>query len=307
MRAPDSPAGRSSGVSALTRGVLASVAASVMFGALFFLARELRVLSADVFFAWRVVATLPVVAVLFTVVDGWREVAAVLRRLRRRPLLVLVLVADGLLLGVQLWIFGWAPQTGHGLEAALGYLLLPLVMVVAGLALHSERLSLLRALAVAAAAVGVLFALLAAGGIAPVTAVVALGYPLYFVLRRRARLDTMGAFGLELVVLLPVAVWFLVGEDGAAPLAASPWLVLGVLLLGVISGVALFLYLAASRALSFGLFGLLTYLEPVLLIVVAVLLLGERLTAIDALVYGPIVLALVLLGIEPLRRRPASP
>lgn len=47
-------------------------------------------------------------------------------------------------------------------------------------------------------------------------------------------------------------------------------------LLGVVSAVALALYMAASRWLTMGLFGLLSYVEPVLLVLVA-LLLGERL------------------------------
>lgn len=275
--------------------------ASGLFGALFLLARELRVLPADVFFAWRVVATVPVVAVLFTATRAWADVTALLRRIRRAPALALVAILDALLLGVQIWLFGWAPQTGHGLEAALGYLLLPLVMVLAGLTLHRERLSLLRSLAVAAAALGVVAALVAAGGLSPVTVLVALGYPVYFTIRRRARLDSPGAFLLELVVLTPIAGWFLASEHGAAPLGAAPVLIGGVVLLGAVSGTALVLYLAASRALGFGLFGLLTYLEPVLLIVVAVTLLGERLTPTDGLVYGPIALALILLAVEPLR------
>lgn len=302
----DSGAEGHHGASALTRGVVASVAASVLFGALFFLAKELRVLDADVFFAWRVIATLPVVAVLFTVFGGWRDVGAILTRVRRAPALVLVLVVDALLLGVQLWIFGWAPQTGHGLEAALGYLLLPLVMVVVGVALHSERLSLLRVLAVACAVIGVVAAIVVAGGVSPVTVVVALGYPLYFVLRRRARLDTTGSFSLELVILLPIAVWFLATQHGLAPLVASPALIVGVALLGIVSGAALSLYLHASSVLPFGLFGLLTYLEPVLLIAVSALLLGEPLTVADAFVYGPIAAALVLLAIEPFRRPSVS-
>lgn len=295
---------RRSGGAPLGRGVTASVVASVLFGVIFLLARALRALPADVFFGWRVLSTLPIVALLFLATGRWRDVAALLVRLRRRPALVLVLILDGLMLGLQLWLFGWAPQTGHGLDAALGYLLLPLVMVLVGLALHRERMTLLRIGAVAAVAVGVLAALVSAGGLSPVTLAVALGYPIYFTGRRRFSLDTPAAFLLELVVLVPFAMWFLATERGAGRLATAPVLIGGVVLLGLLSGVALALYLAASKALGFGLFGLLTYLEPVLLVVVAVAVLGERLTSMDALVYGPIALALVLLAVEPFSTRP---
>ena len=284
------------------RGVLVSVVASFLFAALFFLPPLLEPFEANEIFAWRVIATVPVLAALVGVFGWWRDVRDIALRLARRPLLVLVIVLDGLLLSVQLWLFGWAPQTGHGLELALGYLLMPLAMVVVGVVLHRERLAPLRIAAVAAAAVGVTAAIVVAGGLSWATVAVALGYPVYFAIRRRAGLDSIGAFCFELLVLVPVAVVLALQPSSLDVLAAHPQLGWGILLLGVIGGVALVLYLVASRLLSFGVFGLLSYPEPVLLVLVAVLLLGESLTLTDVFVYGPIVLALVLLGLETVRR-----
>ena len=75
--------------------------------------------------------------------------------------------------------------------------------------------------------------------------------------------------------MLPVAAWFVLREPSTLPVVvahAKLWAL--VPLLGVVSAVALALYMAASRLLPMGLFGLLTYVEPVLLVLVA-LLLGE--------------------------------
>lgn len=284
------------------RGVLVSVVASFLFAALFFLPPLLEPFEANEIFAWRVIATVPVLAALVGVFGWWRDVRDIAVRLARRPTLILVVVLDGLLLSVQLWLFGWAPQTGHGLELALGYLLMPLAMVVVGVVLHRERLAPLRIAAVAAAAIGVTAAIVVAGGLSWATIAVAVGYPVYFAIRRRAGLDSIGAFCFELLVLVPVAVVLALQPSSLDVLAAHPQLGWGILLLGVIGGVALVLYLVASRLLSFGVFGLLSYLEPVLLVLVAVLLLGESLTLTDVFVYGPIVLALVLLGLETARR-----
>lgn len=286
------------------RGVLVSVVASFLFAALFFLPPLLEPFGANEIFAWRVIATVPVLATLIAVFGWWRDVRDIAVRLARRPLLVLVVVLDGLLLSLQLWLFGWAPQTGHGLELALGYLLMPLAMVVVGVVLHRERLAPLRIAAVVAAAIGVTAAIVVAGGLSWATIAVAVGYPVYFAIRRRAGLDSIGAFCFELAVLVPVAVVLALQPSSLAILAAHPQLGWGIVLLGVIGGVALVLYLVASRLLSFGVFGLLSYLEPVLLVLVAVLLLGESLTLADGFVYGPIVVALVFLGLETVRRPP---
>ena len=54
---------------------------------------------------------------------------------------------------------------------------------------------------------------------------------------------------------------------------------------------------SASRLLPFSLFGLLSYVEPVLLVAVA-LLLGDSLEAGQWLTYGPIWLAVAVLVLE---------
>lgn len=287
-------------------GVAASVGASVLFGVLFLLPPMLAPLDGLEIVAWRVLATLPVLALLFGLTVGLRDVARVLWRIRRRPVLALVLVVDAGLLSVQLWLFGWAPIAGHGLETATGYLLLPLAMVLVGVVLHGERLSRIRGAAVVAAAVGVVAALALGGAVGAATALVALGYPIYFDLRRRFALDGPGSTLLEQAVLVPVAAAVLVGSGSAGTIDATAEHAPVLLLLGVVSGVALWMYLSASRLLPFGLFGLLTYVEPVLLVVVSTLLLGEAVGSGDALVYGPIAVALVLLVVEQRRARSRS-
>ena len=128
------------------------------------------------------------------------------------------------------------------------------------------------------------------------TAAIALGYPLYFACRRRAALDTLPAFLGELVVLLPVAAVVLAQPHAGSALAGHPDRLGSVLLLAALGSVAFVLYLGASSRLPFGVFGLLTYLEPALLVVVSTTALGEPLQAGDALTFGPIAVALLLLA-----------
>ncbi|MBD7958348.1 EamA family transporter RarD [Microbacterium sp. Sa4CUA7] len=276
--------------------MVASLIASVLFGVLFFLPPLVSPLEANSIFAWRIFITLPLVAAALLLSRRMPDVQRILRRVRARPLLAVVIVCNGLLLGVQLWLFGWAPLSGHGLDVALGYLLLPLMMVIVGRVLHGDALPPLRLGAVIAAAVGVVFAVALTGQISAATLIVMLGYPVYFELRGRFGLNSPGALALELTALLPVAVWFAFGQTW--PATDTPRIIVGLLAIGLVSAVALLLYLRASELLPFGLFGMLSYVEPVLLTVVAVALLGETMTAADLLVYGPITLALVLLCVE---------
>ncbi|GAB3119256.1 EamA family transporter RarD [Glaciibacter psychrotolerans] len=297
------------GMTPTSRGVVASVVASALFAVLYALPGMLTVLSPTEIFAWRVVVTVPVLTVLVVAIGEWADVRGIARRIRQTPLLAGLLVADAALLGVQIWLFGWAPQTGHGLDVALGYFLMPLMMVLVGVTLHRERLSRLRIAAVAAAAIGVIFALLAGGGIGWSTVVVALGYPIYFTIRRAARIDSTGALWFELVILLVPSIVFAAQPASLAVVAAHTELIVPVLLLGVISAVALVAYILATRLLSFSLFGLLTYVEPVLLVVVAVVVLGEGVSPSQVPTYLAILVAIILLMVEGAapRRPDAAP
>lgn len=282
-------------------GVFASTAASGLFGVVFFLPSLLHPMGADDVVVWRVIATLPAVTALLLCLGWWKDVLLIAARIRNRPALVGVVILNGMLLSVQLWMFGWGPQTGHSLDVALGYLLLPLVMVGFGITFQRERPSTVRIIAICTAAVGVVAAIVQAGGLHWATAVVAIGYPMYFLVRRRSKLDSVGALWFELIVMLPIALPVALQPERLAILIDRPDLLGSVVLLGAVGSVALILYLAASKVLTFGLFGLLSYLEPVLLVIVSLTLLGESFGLADLLVYGPMVVALCLLAVESSR------
>ena len=279
----------------MPRGVLLSVLASAMFGALYFLPSLLEPLTGLEIFGWRVVLTAPLITVLLVLTRQWCAVTAMAARVRARPATAVVLVLAAALLGVQLWLFTWAPAHGHALEVALGYFLMPLVMVVVGVAAFGERLSRARLAAVLFAAVGVAHELVRVGTLSWSTVLVALGYPAYFVLRRRAGTATTGAMWFEFAILLPVAlVLVITGPSRAAVPDLAPLLVL----LGVLSSAALVCYVVASQLLSFSLFGLLSYLEPVLLALVSVTLLGQGIARDEWWTYVPIWVAVLLLALE---------
>lgn len=271
----------------------------MLFGFVYFVPVLLGDLNEWEAVSWRIIFTIPVMALLFFVVGGWPTVAAALAKLRARPVLSLALLLNAALLGLQLWLFAWAPMVGQGLDVALGYLLMPLVMVLVGVVLHRERLGALRFAAVIAAVIGVGAALFGASGLSWSTLAVALGYPLYFTIRRALGVDSAGAMWLELLVLLPVTAWIALGPGSQLMQGGDiPWLML--ILFGVVSAVALTLYIVASRLLTFSVFGLLSYVEPIILVLVALVLLHETIDASEAVVYGGIGTAVVLLVVEGL-------
>ncbi|TQI81220.1 chloramphenicol-sensitive protein RarD [Serratia fonticola] len=285
----------------MIKGIILSVIASFLFGVMYYYTSMLTPLDGEAIYGWRTLLTLPFLTLFMLFSGDWARVKDMLHWLRLRPSRLLFLLLTTSILGVQLWLFLWAPLHGKALDVSLGYFLLPLTMVLAGRVFFRDRLSQLQKLAALCALVGVGNELIQVGGVSWPTLVVAIGYPIYFILRRRLGTDHLGGLWCELTLMLPVAALFaLGGSEPLAALTAKPLLYLQIPLLGVISALALICYILASRLLPFSLFGLLSYVEPVLLVIVA-LLLGEIINANQWLTYIPIWLAVVLLILEGVR------
>lgn len=284
----------------MKQGVALSVLSSFLFAALYYYATVLEPLSGASIFAWRVALALPVLALLISRARSWQMIHEIHQRLRREWRLRVALLVSGALLGVQLLIFMWAPLHGYGLDVAMGYFLLPLAMVVVGRVFYGERLSRFQKAAVMMAALGVAHELWRVSAFSWATAVVMLGYPPYFMLRRHLRMNALAGLWFDMLLLLPIALWLLFRQDTSVLMQFSgrPSLWLLVPLLGAISSTALVCYLAASRRLPLGLFGILGYVEPVLLFWVAFLLLGEPVTIESLGTYLPIWLAVLLMASE---------
>ncbi|MCD5985946.1 EamA family transporter RarD [Pseudomonas alliivorans] len=278
------------------KGVVLSVLASVLFGVMYFYTSLMKPLDGQEIFGWRMLLTVPC-ATLFMLLSGdWKLVRALAARLRRQPALFFGLLLSSVLLGAQLLIFMWAPLHGRSLEVSLGYFLLPLSMILTGRVVYGEHLSYLQKIAAAFAAIGVGHELWRLGSFSWETLLVAGGYPLYFVLRRRLKTDNLGGLWFDMLFMLPIGLWFIANGHPLA-IQQTPLLYLLIPVLGIISASALVSYIIASRLLPFSLFGLLSYVEPVLLVGVA-LLLGESISRDEMLTYIPIWIAVGVLILE---------
>ncbi|MFJ3316330.1 EamA family transporter RarD [Herbaspirillum huttiense] len=289
------------------RGIGLSVLASSLFAFLSGYTRLLAPLDGTDIFAWRILITLLCVLGLL----AWRgelpRLRAAMAELLASPGRIALLVLMAALLALQQWLFLWGSVNGRALEVSLGYFMLPLSMVLVGRFHYGEKMDLLQRLAVLCACVGVAHELWMTRAFSWPTLAVALGYPPYFMLRRRIRLDSMLIFAVELMVLALPSLLALVLSPATGPTLRTPamWLLLPGL--GILSMIALTSYLRAGKLLPMGLFGILGYVEPVLLVLVAMAVLGESLQLAQLGTYVPIWLSVLLTALHSVKlmRRPA--
>lgn len=179
----------------MSKGIALSVTASVLFAVMYYYTSLLTPLSGVEIFGWRMLLTVPCMTVFMVVSGEWRRSVEILKRLIGKPKLLAALIVSATLLGLQLWLFMWAPLNGYSLDVSLGYFLLPLSMVLTGRIAYGERLSYLQKVAVFFASLGVLNELYQVGGFSWATLLVVVGYPTYFVLRKWLKTDNLGGCG----------------------------------------------------------------------------------------------------------------
>lgn len=284
----------------MQKGIFLSILASVLFGTMYYYTTLLEPLNGEEIYGWRMLLTLPVMTLFLIFTNDWGLIKSIVLRLKTEWRLYLALPASSLLLGIQLWLFLWAPLHGHAMNVSLGYFMMPLVMVLIGRLYYKDKLSQLQKLAVLLALLGVTNAVIQAGGFAWTSLLVCLGYPYYFVLRSKFKIDHLGGLWFDMLLMSPLAIYFALSGDGLDQMTGLQLqLPLLIVLLGVLSASALIAYILSSRMLPFSLFGLLGYVEPVLLVIVAFLI-GESIAKQEWPTYIAIWLALGLLALEGL-------
>ena len=283
------------------RGVAMSFFSSCVFTIIPAYVLNLAPLDGVQVFAQRILWSLPAVFILLLMVGRGAVLKANVQRLKREPLLVLALLTAASLMGVQWFMFVWAPLTGHMLDLTLGYFLMPLVLVLAGRLFYNEYLRKLQRIAVFCAVLGMLHELWRVGGFSWVTIVCAVGYPPYFMLRRWMGFDAFTGFFLEMLVMSPVAIYLIINFAPPQVFIESPQLWYLLPGLGLLSTLAFAAMLGASRLLPLGLLGILSYVEPVLLFLFSVLWIGEAVESGQWITYVPIWLAVFLVIFDSLR------
>lgn len=291
-------------------GVGFNVLASVLFAVMYGYTSLLAELGGEEVYGWRILLTAPCLTVIVVATGRWHEVSAIFSRARHEKWFWGKRLLSASLLGVQLWLFMWAPINGYALDVSLGYFLLPLAMVALGRVAFGDRLTWLQLAACLLALVGIVNQILIARAITWPVLAVCLGYPWYFWLRRVTNTNTLGGLWFDMSLNLPVSLIFIMqggqvwgAGDGAPHLL---WLILG---MGMISASALGCQALSAPRLNLALFGLLIYVEPVLLVLVSIWL-GETITAEQWPTYIAIWLAVLVLmaeGVRALRRSRHSP
>jgi chloramphenicol-sensitive protein RarD len=282
------------------RGFLAALAAFAVWGVFPLYFHPLRQVSAVQIIAHRVVWSC-----LFVL--AWIAMRGELPTLRATLAdrsVVWRLAVSATLISVNWLTYVWGVTHGHVVETRLGYFIGPLVNVLLGVVLLSERLSVAQWSAVALAVAGVGYLTAMTGSLPWIALTLAFSFATYGLIRKVVKVQSLPGLATETLLLVPLAGAYLLWCESAGTGAlghAGPAVDALLIGSGPVTAIALFLFAYGTRLLRYSTVGVLQYITPTLQFICGVFVLHEPFERTRAVGFAIIWLALLIYAGEGLR------
>lgn len=283
------------------KGLALAIAAYLMWGFLPLYMKALASVPVLEVLAHRVVWSVPVAGAILI----WLRRTADLRAALRSPRMIGMAALTAGLISVNWAIYVWSIQSGQALEAALGYYINPLFSIFLGAVLLGERMNRAQVAAIALAAAAVAVLTWEAGRVPLVALGLTVSWGFYAYLKKRLPLGPNQGFMLEVLILSPLALGFLIwtGAQGGLVFGGDAGLTGLLLLAGVVTAVPLMVYANGAKLLRLSTIGILQYIAPTMIFLTAVFVFGEEFGSARAVAFPMIWAALVIYTGSMLRRR----
>jgi chloramphenicol-sensitive protein RarD len=176
------------------------------------------------------------------------------------------IIALAFLITLNWGLYIWAVNSGHTIEASIGYFINPITSIVLGLIFLHEKMNEVQKFALFFASAGVLLITVFSGKIPLVSLVLALSFSFYGLIKKRVRLSALESLTAETLVAVPIALFLLfVPRQGVSYLADLKiyeyvLLVFG----GAVTAFPLFLFAKSAKYLPLSTLGFIQFVSPLL-------------------------------------------
>lgn len=275
------------------RGFTLALFAYLLWGLLPFYMKAVQHLPLMEVIAHRIIWSVPIAAAVLV----WMKRTADFKVALRSPRMLVMAALTAVLITVNWSIYVWAIAVDRTVETALGYYINPLVNVVVGALLLSEKLDRLQIVAVSLAAVAVTILTIEQGILPWVSLALAFSFAAYGFFRKTLPIGPSQGFLLEVLILsipaLAYIVWLQATGQGHF-LTGSTHDTLLLIGCGPITAVPLLLFAFGARLLRLSTIGIMQYIAPTMVFLIAVFVFHEPFGKAQAIAFALIWSALAL-------------
>jgi len=184
--------------------------------------------------------------------------------LLKRPKIVAGLFLSSILISINWIIYIYAANTGHVIEASLGYFINPLVVIATGVIVLKEKMRPLQWSAVGIATIGVAVLTIDYGRLPWIALGLALSWGSYGLVKKQLGLGALEGLSIETLLSSGAYLGYLIwlGNRGEGQFSHSLKLTLLLIGGGAVTAIPLLLFNGSTNRLPLTLVGLLQYITP---------------------------------------------
>ena len=211
------------------------------------------------------------------------------------------LTIASILVSVNWFIYIWAVNSGHMIEASLGYYINPLVSILLGMIVLKEKLNVYQYISFILATIGVLIISISHGQFPWIAMALALSFGLYGLFKKMINVDSTVGLTLETLVITPIAVIYMVvlfinGSNSFLRAGVQTNLLL--MGAGVATAVPLLYFAMGVQKIPLSLLGFLQYIAPTLTLILGVFVYNEHFSKMQLLSFMFIWFALTIYSLS---------
>ncbi|MDF2858317.1 MAG: transporter [Neobacillus sp.] len=196
------------------------------------------------------------------------------------------LIIASLTVTANWFIYIWAVNNGHLIEASLGYYINPLVSILLGVLVLKEKLNIYQYIAFILATIGVLIISISHGKFPWVAVALALSFGVYGLVKKMINVDSSVGLTLETLVLTPVAaiyMFYLFLNGSNSFLSSGIEIDLLLIGAGAATAVPLLYFAKGAQKIPLSLLGFLQYIAPTIMLLLGVFVYNEHFSKIQLL------------------------
>lgn len=216
------------------------------------------------------------------------------------------LIIASILISVNWFIYIWAVNSGHMIEASLGYYINPLISILLGMIVLKEKLTVYQYISFILAAIGVLIISISHGQFPWIAISLALSFGFYGLAKKLINVDSAVGLTLETLVVAPVAAIYIVYlfmKGSNSFLTAGIQTDLLLIGAGVATAVPLLYFAKGAQKIPLSLLGFLQYIAPTLTLLLGVFVYHEHFSKIQLISFIFIWSALTIYSLSKTKLR----
>ena len=228
--------------------------------------------------AQRIIWSLVFMGLYLAVTRGWGEI---IRVFRDKQALGKCLIC-GVLITLNWGVYIYSVNSGHVLDASMGYFIEPVLVALLGVIAFRERPTTAEKLTFLFAAGGIVYLIVRTGSVPLLALMIGLPFSVYGAVKKHLALSAQASLFMETLLMMPFALlfsWWWSAQAGGMETVlggASFWLLPAC---GVVSSIPLLLFNLGVKEIPYYCSGILMYMNPALQFLMGLLYFREPMDA----------------------------